>query len=229
MAIRCFRETWRNLRHVNWQWLVFSSIAESESAIDSIAWARWFFPNDTQPFSSLAPARTLIARDAASAWVVATRFAWKQIQPYARSYVKLKNRRIFHDRHGFTEGNVTEVNIIAREYLVTRSQAWFPCYSIFFCKLYENSWLPIWSFANSSNIQTNKFMIINVPFRPCCHFCAYPHPSLVRGATFSTIRTSFGVTSSWPNTIDEFNGTTCHVNGSDDFLHDKKRRRDIDR
>jgi hypothetical protein len=95
--------------------------------------------------------------------------------------------------------------------LIAGSQTRLLCNSILFCELHENSRFPIWTFADAAN---NFFRNIAQKKEALTH----PHPSLVRGATFKITRTSFGVESSWPNTIDEFIGTTCHVNGSDDFL-----------
>lgn len=217
LCARSFCEARRNLGQVDWQWLVFSSVAEPIRARHSIARTCRLLPDNAQSFGRLAPARTLIAGYAASAGVVTARLAREQIQSDASSNVKLQDRRVFHDRHGLAECNVTKVDAIAAEYLIARSQTRLAGDAVFFCELHEYSRLPVGAFADSEvRIKPPCYDIVVSPFLIKTH----PHPSLVRGATFSKIRTSFGVASSWLKFIDEFNGTTCQVNGSVGFLRE---------
>lgn len=144
------RETWRNLRHFDWQWLVFSSVSKSESAIHSIAWARRLFPNDTQPLRRFSPARTLISRDAAGTWVVSAWLAREEIKSDARSYTQLEYRWVFHDWNSFAESNVTEIDAIAGEQLIARSKAWFSRDTVFLGELNKDARLPVGALTNSS-------------------------------------------------------------------------------
>lgn len=89
-------------------------------------------------------------------------------------------------------------------------------------RFHSPSWIERRFPASSRALCKSYAKIPSERFKSDLFVSTHPHPSFVRGATFKTIRTSFGVASSWLNTIDEFNGTTCHVSGSEDFLDERK-------